>query len=135
MPSWDVFLANGGMLSALVPANAADLKQPIITPVLGTADPPTFYLHTTFVGMTWLCDTSGEKVKLYGSNVEHATARDVLPLAHILLIHAADVANDFYKLEQNDRIKKIASDWKDLWDLVPSNPIEDPEPPAPPPQS
>jgi sugar lactone lactonase YvrE len=39
VPSWDVFLANGGTASALVPANAADLKQPIITPVLGIVDP------------------------------------------------------------------------------------------------
>jgi len=96
---------------------------------------PTFYLHTTFLGMTWLCETTGEKVKIYGTTVEHATARDVLPLAHILLIHAADVANDLYKLGQNERIKKIASDWKALWDLVPASPIEDADLPTAPPQS
>jgi hypothetical protein len=82
---------------------------------------PTFYLHTTYLGMTWLCDTSGEAIKIYGSKIEHATAREVLPLSHILLVHAADVANDFYQLGQNEQIKKIAKDWKDLWDLVPAN--------------
>ena len=38
VPSWDVFLANGGKASLLVPANAADLAQPRLSPVLSSHD-------------------------------------------------------------------------------------------------
>jgi hypothetical protein len=38
VPSWNVFLSNGGKASLLLPANAADLAQPRLSPVLESHD-------------------------------------------------------------------------------------------------
>jgi hypothetical protein len=38
VPSWDVFLSNGGKASLLLPANTADLAQPRLSPVLDSHD-------------------------------------------------------------------------------------------------
>jgi hypothetical protein len=78
---------------------------------------PTFYLHTTFVGITWQTQaTEDDKLRLFGSEVERPAAREATELAHVLIVQVTDVLNDFFKLEQDKRVKEVGQAWKQSWE-------------------
>jgi hypothetical protein len=83
---------------------------------------PTFYLHTTFVGITWQTQkTEDEKLMLFGSEVERQGAGEAIGYAHVLLVQVMDVLNDFFRLEQDERVKEIGQAWKASWEQVRQN--------------
>jgi hypothetical protein len=70
------------------------------------------------LGITWQATTDNDEVKLFGTKLEHETAKESLELAHLLLVHATDVTNDYFKLSRDELMKELARDWKDAWDQV-----------------
>jgi hypothetical protein len=102
-----------------IPDQASEVNQTLRALCFNAYLRPTFYLHTTFLGITWQAQkTDAGKLRFLGTEIERESARESLELAHILLVHVAEVVNDFFRLGQNERVKKIAREWKDSWEHV-----------------
>jgi hypothetical protein len=108
-----------------IPQQASELNPTLRALCFNAYLRPTFYLHTTFLGITWQATTDNDEVKLFGTKLEHETAKESLELAHLLLVHATDVTNDYFKLSRDELMKELARDWKDAWDQV--RPAKKPE--------
>lgn len=102
-----------------IPDQAAEVNPMLRALCFNAYLRPTFYLHTTFLGVAWQAEkTEADELRLFGRAVERASAQESLELAHILLVHVVDVVNHFFKLGQDGRVNEIADEWKDSWEPV-----------------
>lgn len=77
---------------------------------------PTFYLHTTFFGITQQVERTAEgKFKLFGTTIQRQHAREALDFAHLLLVQTVDVINDYFKLGQDEKVRAVGEGWKNAW--------------------
>jgi len=81
---------------------------------------PTFFLHTTYFGITQLTQLTPEgKLGMMSRNIEHLAARDALALAHLLLLQAMDSLNTVFKLNESETLQVFTATWVESWEAVP----------------
>jgi hypothetical protein len=94
---------------APVPEQASQVNEQLRILCFNAYLRPTFYLHTTFYGITMQAErTEQGKLRLFGTDLQREHAREVLDLAHLLVVQVIDVLNTFFKLGKEEQVAAVA---------------------------